>query len=46
MNRIGLDETKSKELAGLLNDLLANFSVFYQNVRGYHWNIQGKKDLG
>ena len=43
MNRIGLDETKSKELAGLLNDLLANFSVFYQNVRGYHWNIQGKK---
>src|SRR5690606_23416281 len=23
--------------------LLANYSVFYQNVRGYHWNIQGDK---
>ncbi|HHH55244.1 MAG TPA: DNA starvation/stationary phase protection protein, partial [Bacteroidetes bacterium] len=26
-----------------LNDLLANYSVFYQNVRGYHWNIKGEK---
>jgi starvation-inducible DNA-binding protein len=43
LNRIGLDQTKSKELAQLLNDLLANYSVFYQNTRGYHWNITGKK---
>src|SRR5690606_39954602 len=28
-------------LAGLLNDLLANYSAFYQNVRGYHWNVRG-----
>jgi starvation-inducible DNA-binding protein len=43
MNRIGLDPKKSEELAELLNDLLANYSVFYQNTRGYHWNIQGKE---
>jgi starvation-inducible DNA-binding protein len=43
MNRIGLDVKKSEELSGLLNDLLANYSIFYQNARGYHWNIQGNK---
>lgn len=43
LNKIGLDVEKSKELANLLNDLLANYSVFYQNTRGYHWNIMGEK---
>jgi starvation-inducible DNA-binding protein len=43
LNRIGLNEEKTKELAILLNDLLANYSTFYQNVRGYHWNIKGDK---
>ena len=42
-NLIGLDKTKSEELAKLLNDLLANYSSFYQNTRGYHWNIKGEK---
>lgn len=42
-NFIGLDIAKSAHLAGQLNDLLANYSTFYQNVRGYHWNIQGEK---
>ena len=43
LNHIGLDISKSKELATLLSDLLANYSTFYQNVRGYHWNIRGEK---
>jgi len=43
MNRIGLDKEKSKQIAEKLNELLANYSVFYQNTRGYHWNIQGEK---
>lgn len=43
LNRIGLDTEKSKDLADLLNDLLANYSAFYQNTRGYHWNISGDK---
>jgi len=41
LNEIGLDSTKTKELAEKLNILLANYSVFYQNTRGFHWNIKG-----
>jgi len=40
---IGLDINKSKKLADKLNELLANYSLFYQNTRGYHWNIKGEK---
>ncbi|GGW54356.1 starvation-inducible DNA-binding protein [Winogradskyella epiphytica] len=43
LNSIGLNETKSKKLAEKLNELLADYSIFYQNVRGYHWNIKGDK---
>lgn len=40
---IGLDPKKSEQLASQLNELLANYSIFYQNTRGYHWNIKGEK---
>lgn len=43
LNAIGLDKSKSEELANKLNVLLANYSIFYQNTRGYHWNIKGQK---
>jgi len=43
LNSIGLDFKKSEQLAASLNDLLSNYSTFYQNTRGYHWNIQGEK---
>jgi len=43
MNPIGLDKTKSKLLAGKLNNLLADYMMFYQNTRGLHWNIKGEK---
>ena len=43
LNSIGLDTKKSAELADKLNVLLANYSIFYQNTRGYHWNIKGEK---
>ncbi|MDI1317830.1 Dps family protein [Flavobacterium sp.] len=43
INAIGLDTTKAKHLAEKLNELLANYSIFYQNTRGYHWNIKGEK---
>lgn len=43
LNTIGLDKGKSKNLAAKLNVLLANYSIFYQNTRGYHWNIKGKE---
>jgi starvation-inducible DNA-binding protein len=43
LNHIGLEKEKSVELALKLGNLLANYSVFYQNVRGFHWNIKGDK---
>ncbi|MBL1214255.1 MAG: DNA starvation/stationary phase protection protein [Ignavibacteriae bacterium] len=43
LNSIGLDVEKSKVLAEKLNELLADYSIFYQNIRGYHWNIKGDK---
>lgn len=42
-NQIGLDMVRSAELIDKLNDLLANYQVFYQNTRGFHWNIKGEK---
>ncbi len=43
LNAIGLDAAKCAVLADKLNGLLANYSVFYQNTRGFHWNIKGEK---
>lgn len=43
LSAIGLDTKKSKTLANKLNTLLANYQVFYMNVRGFHWNIKGEK---
>ena len=33
----------SKKIAGQLNVLLADSTVFYQKLRHYHWNVQGPK---
>lgn len=41
LNRIGLDQAKTEALIDKLEGLLASYSIYYQNVRGYHWNIQG-----
>jgi DNA-binding ferritin-like protein len=42
LNSIGLDTEKTKGLADDLNQLLANFQLYYQNLRGIHWNIKGR----
>jgi starvation-inducible DNA-binding protein len=42
-NAIGLNTKLAEETAVKLNDLLANYSIFYMNVRGFHWNIKGEK---
>lgn len=42
INSIGLEVEKSQELSKDLNNLLANFQTYYQNLRGIHWNIRGK----
>ena len=43
VNSIGLDTKKTKDIAKDLNTLLANFQIYYQNLRGIHWNIKGKR---
>lgn len=42
-SRIGLNPELTETLAKRLNDLLANYQMFYMNLRGYHWNIKGEK---
>lgn len=37
----GMEETDSKELVSQLNQLLADYHIYYQNLRGFHWNING-----
>ena len=39
---LGLNKEKINELAVDLNELLANFQIYYQNLRGLHWNIKGR----
>lgn len=43
MNALGLPIEESKFLVKELNVLLSNFQVYYQNLRGLHWNIKGKR---
>tara|TARA_R110002072_G_scaffold262539_2_gene421330 strand:+ start:1070 stop:1552 length:483 start_codon:yes stop_codon:yes gene_type:complete len=43
LNSIGLDTNRTKDLVSDLNNLLANFQIYYQNLRGIHWNIKGKR---
>ncbi|MEM6720031.1 MAG: Dps family protein [Bacteroidota bacterium] len=42
LNILGLDVQKTEVLVTDLNVLLANFQVYYPNLRGIHWNIKGK----
>lgn len=41
MIRIGLDKNKAEKLSNQLNQLLADYQLFYQNLRGFHWNLKG-----
>lgn len=42
-NSIGIDQEKAIQLTSLLNVLLADYQLFYQNLRGLHWNIKGRE---
>lgn len=41
MNYLGLDKEKVANTAKALNQLLANYQLYYQNLRNFHWNITG-----
>jgi starvation-inducible DNA-binding protein len=42
-NSLGLPVKESEELIKELNGLLSNYQIYYQNLRGLHWNIRGKR---
>ncbi len=42
-NILGLPVKESGAIVDQLNALLSNFQVYYQNLRGIHWNIRGKR---
>lgn len=42
MNYLGYDEEKLEGVVSNLNDLLANYHIYYQNLRNFHWNVKGQ----
>ena len=42
-NILGLPVEEAEVIAAELNILLSNFQIYYQNLRGLHWNIRGKR---
>lgn len=42
MNYLGLDSKKTKKTVEELNILLADYHLYYQKLRNFHWNIIGK----
>ena len=43
LNTIGLPIEETDKIVLELNVLLSNFQVYYQSLRGLHWNIRGKR---
>ena len=39
----GLDAKKVEKVVKELSQLLADFQVYYANLRGFHWNVKGDK---
>lgn len=42
MSYLNLDHTKSKNTVKELNVLLADYHLYYQKLRNFHWNIIGQ----
>ena len=42
MNFLNFDLEKAKDTSKELNILLADYHLYYQKLRNYHWNIVGK----
>lgn len=42
MNYLHINDEKLAPVVAELNILLANYSVYYQKLRSYHWNVMGK----
>lgn len=38
----GLNKQNVEKVVEQLNELLSSYQMYYQNLRGFHWNIVGK----
>jgi starvation-inducible DNA-binding protein len=43
LNTIGLPVEESEVIIVELNVLLSNYQIYYQSLRGLHWNIRGRR---
>ena len=41
MSYLGLDENKTSNTVEELNILLADYHLYYQKLRNFHWNVNG-----
>ncbi len=41
LNVIGLPNEYTDKVSVLMNNLLADYTMYYHNLRGFHWNIRG-----
>jgi starvation-inducible DNA-binding protein len=39
--KLGWTAKETDKISKVLNDLLANYSVHYQKLRNFHWNVKG-----
>lgn len=42
MNYLGIEKQSAANVVDRLNDLLANYHLYYQNLRNFHWNVEGE----
>ncbi len=42
MNYLGIKKIESTATVKELNALLANYNIYYQNLRNFHWNLTGE----
>ncbi len=42
MSYLDIETKKIEPIVDELNTLLADYHIYYQNLRGFHWNVLGK----
>ncbi len=46
LSQIGLSKDNSQNISELLNGLLSDYQIYYQNLRGLHWLVKGEQFFG
>lgn len=41
MDYLGLDKKETQKVVDNMNLLLADYHIYYQKLRNFHWNVQG-----